>query len=150
MPICTLRFDFRNPEFAQTTMGERRNRVIVLFTDGENNRGRDPVEVLKESNAAQIRVHMVGVDLEDEIRNKNEVQRLVGTVRRFGGRYFDASTVRDLDTASRAIDSLEKGFLSNKVYVRDAPVYQWFALPALILLAVATSLRAIPFFIDYT
>ena len=127
----------------QTTMGERRNRVIVLFTDGENNRGRDPVE-------AKIRVHMVGVDLEDEIRNKNEVQRLVGTVRRFGGRYFDASTVRDLDTASRAIDSLEKGFLSNKVYVRDAPVYQWFALPALLFLAVTIGLKAVPYFIDVT
>jgi len=34
--------------------------------------------------------------------------------------------------------------------VRDAPVFQWFALPALILLVVALALRAIPFFIDYT
>jgi Ca-activated chloride channel family protein len=134
----------------QTTMGERRNRVIVLFTDGENNRGRDPLDVLKESDAAQIRVHMVGVDLEDEIKNKNEVQRLVGTVRRYGGRYFDASTVRDLDTASRAIDALEKGFLSNKVYVRDAPVYQWFALPALLCLALTLALKAVPYFIDVT
>ena len=43
-------------------MRTRRNRVIVLFTDGENNRGRDPVEVLRESQAAGIRVHMVGVE----------------------------------------------------------------------------------------
>jgi hypothetical protein len=34
--------------------------------------------------------------------------------------------------------------------VRDAPVYHWFALPALVLLAVAFALRAIPFFLDYT
>jgi len=134
----------------QRTVGERRNRVIVLFTDGENNRGRDPVDVLKEVDASQVRVHMVGVDLEEEIRNKTEVQRLVTTVQRYGGRYFDATRARDLDTASRAIDALEKGFLTNKVYVRDAPVYHWFALPGLICLALTAALKAVPYFIDQT
>ena len=134
----------------QAAMRDRRNRVIVLFTDGENNRGRDPVEVLQESEAAAIRVHMVGVDLEEEVQNKPEVQRLVGTVRRYGGRYFDAVTVRDLDTASRAIDALEKGYLTSKVYVRDAPVYQWFALPALLALMLTMALRAVPYFVDLT
>jgi Ca-activated chloride channel family protein len=134
----------------QTTMAERRNHVIVLFTDGENNRGRDPVDVLKEVDAAHVRVHMVGVDLEDEVRNKKDVQRLVTTIRRYGGRYFDATRVRDLDGASRAIDALEKGFLTNKVYVRDAPVYQWFALPALLVLALTAALKAVPYFVDHT
>jgi Ca-activated chloride channel family protein len=129
---------------------ERRNQVVVLFTDGENNHGRDPLEVLGESSAAHIRVHMVGVDLEEEVRNKPQVQRLFQSVRRYGGRYFNANTVRDLETASRTIDSIEKGVLTNKAYVRDAPVYQWFALPALLCVAAAIALRAIPFFIDYT
>src|SRR5947207_4169283 len=44
----------------------RRNQVVVLFTDGENNKGRDPLDVLGESHDASVRVHMVGVDLEDE------------------------------------------------------------------------------------
>ena len=55
---------------------DRRNQVVIVFTDGENNKGRDPMEVLGESNAANIRVHMVGVDLEEEVRNKPQVQRL--------------------------------------------------------------------------
>lgn len=134
----------------QAASSERRNRVIVLFTDGENNRGRDPVEVLKESDDAAVHVHMVGVDLEEEVRIKRDIQRLVATVKRYGGRYFDANTVRDLDTASRAIDTLEKGYLTSKLYVRDAPVYQWFALPALICLAIAIGLRSVPYFIDQT
>lgn len=129
---------------------DRRNQVVIVFTDGENNKGRDPMEVLGESNAANIRVHMVGVDLEEEVRNKPQVQRLFQAIRRYGGRHFNANTARDLEAASRAIDQIEKGFLVSRPFVRDAPVYQWFALPALILLAVATSLRAIPFFIDYT
>lgn len=129
---------------------ERRNQVIVLFTDGENNKGRDPVEVLKESSDAKIRVHFIGVDLEDEIRNKVQVQRLLQSIRMYGGRYFNANTASELEAASRTVDSIEKGVLSNRVLVRDVPVFQWFALPALICLAAAIALRAIPFFIDQT
>jgi Ca-activated chloride channel family protein len=128
----------------------RRNQVVVLFTDGESNKGRDPVDVLAESNAANIRVHFVGLDLEEEVRNKAQVQKLLDAIKRYGGRYFDANTVRDVDAASRTIDSLEKGVLVNRVHVRDEPVYQWFALPALVLLVAAVGLRAVPFFVDRT
>src|SRR5438132_5192437 len=130
--------------------GDRRNQSVILFTDGENNKGRDPLEVLRESNAANIRVHMVGVDLEEEVRNKPPVQRLFQSVARFGGRYFNATTSRDLELASRTLDQIEKGVLVSRPFVRDAPVYEWFALPALLCLAVATVLRAAPFFIDQT
>ncbi|PYQ70845.1 MAG: hypothetical protein DMG01_26815 [Acidobacteria bacterium] len=129
---------------------DRRNQVVIVFTDGENNKGRDPMEVHGESKAANIRVHKIGVELEEEVRNKPQVQRLLQAIRRYGGRYFNANTARDLEAASRAIDQVEKGFLVSRPFVRDAPVFQWFALPALILLVVALALRAIPFFIDYT
>lgn len=134
----------------QSGGGDRRNQVVILFTDGENNKGRDPLEVLRESNAAQIRVHMVGVDLEEEVRNKPQVQRLFQSVGRYGGRYFNASTARDLELASRTLDQVEKGVLVSRPFVRDAPVYHWFAVPALVCLALAMALRAIPFFIDQT
>jgi Ca-activated chloride channel homolog len=134
----------------QSSGADRRNQVVILFTDGENNKGRDPLEVLRESNAANIRVHMVGVDLEEEVRNKPQVQRLFQSVGRYGGRYFNASTVRDLELASRTLDQVEKGLLVSRPFVRDAPVYDWFAVPALVCLAFAMALRAVPFFIDYT
>ena len=134
----------------QSGGGDRRNQVVILFTDGENNKGRDPLEVLRESNAANIRVHMVGVDLEEEVRNKPQVQRLFQSVSRFGGRYFNASTARDLELASRTLDQVEKGVLVSRPFVRDAPVYDWFAVPALVCLGLAMALRAVPFFIDYT
>jgi len=130
--------------------GDHRNQVVILFTDGENNKGRDPLEVLRESNAANIRVHMVGVDLEEEVRSKPQVQRLFQSVARFGGRYFNASTARDLELASRTLDQVEKGVLVSRPFVRDAPVYDWFAVPALVCLGLAMALRAVPFFIDYT
>src|SRR5437773_1789289 len=120
----------------QSNGAARRNQVVILFTDGENNKGRDPLEVLGESHESNIRVHMVGVDLEEEVRKKPQVQRVFQSVQRYGGRYFNASTARDLDLASRTLDQIEKGMLVSRPFVRDAPVYQWFALPALLCLAV--------------
>jgi Ca-activated chloride channel family protein len=134
----------------QTVEGDTRGRVVVLFTDGETNRGRDPIDVLAQSNAARIRVHVVGVDLEARVRQKPDVERLVAAVRSYGGRYFDANTVADLDAASKAIDGVEKGVLTSKVYMRDVPVFHWFVLPALICLALTLGLYTIPHFTDLT
>jgi Ca-activated chloride channel homolog len=134
----------------QAAVPGRRNKVIVVFTDGENTIGRDPLGALAESDAAGIRVHLVGVDLEEQITKKPQVQALLRAVGRYGGRYFNAGTSRELDAASRAIDSIEKGVLVSQTYEHDAPVFQWFALPSLICFAVAFGLRAIPAFIDQT
>lgn len=134
----------------QASADGARNRVVIVFTDGENNKGRDPLDVVGESNAANIRVHLVGVDLEAEVRNRPQVQRLFESVRRYGGRYFNANTAREIELASQTIDRLEKGVLVSRPFVRNAPVYEWFALPALLCLVGAIGLRAIPFFIDQT
>jgi Mg-chelatase subunit ChlD len=134
----------------QAAVAGRRNKVIVVFTDGENNTGRDPLDVLAESDASGVRVHMIGVDLEAEIRKKPQVQALLRAVERYGGRYFNADTSRELNAASRAIDSIEKGVLVSHTRQHDAPVFHWFAVPALICFAAGFALRALPAFIDQT
>jgi Ca-activated chloride channel family protein len=134
----------------QATPNSRRHQVVVLFTDGENNRGREPVDVLKEATAADIRVHMVGVDLEAQVKEKPAVQMLVRAVEESGGRYFDAASARDLIAASHTIDSIEKGLLVSRVYVRDVPVYEWFVIPSLLALVAALALAAIPYFTNQT
>jgi len=134
----------------QATSDSRGHQVIVLFTDGENNRGREPVDVLAESKAAGIRVHVIGVDLERDVKEKPSVQMLMAAVADAGGKYFSADSERDLAAASHTIDTMEKGLLVSRVYVRDVPVYEWFAVPALVALAVALALRSIPYFVDQT
>jgi Ca-activated chloride channel family protein len=134
----------------QAASGARSQQVIVLFTDGEYNRGRDPVEVLAESDDANIRVHVIGVDLDQEVKDKPAVRALMGTVERNGGRYFDADDARDLLAASRTVDAIEKSTLVSRVFMHDVPVYQWFVIPALLCLAAAIGLRAVPYFVDQT
>jgi Ca-activated chloride channel family protein len=134
----------------QAKEGSHGHQVVVLFTDGEYNRGRDPIDVLAESRDADIRVHVIGVDLDQEVREKPAVMELMNTVERNGGKTYNAESERDLVAASKAIDSLEKSLLVSKVYVQDVPVYEWFAVPGLVCLVVAMGLRAIPYFVDQT
>jgi Ca-activated chloride channel family protein len=128
----------------------RRNRVVVVFTDGENNHGRSPVEALVESAEMNIRVHVIGVDIDEEVKVKPMVVQLINAVRQQGGRYYDADTVSELQAANDELDTLEKVFLASKVSTRNAPVYHWFAIPGMVLLALALALRALPYFVDLT
>ena len=134
----------------QAAVAGARNKVVVIFTDGENTIGRDPLEALEEADQAGVRVHLVGIDLEEALRQKPQVQALLRAVTRYGGRYFDARTVGQLAAASAAIDANEKGVLISQSARRDAPVFDWFAAPALLCLAAAFALRAMPVFIDQT
>jgi hypothetical protein len=93
---------------------------------------------------------MIGVDLERDVKEKPAVQMLMAAIGDVGGKYFSADSDKDLQAASRTIDQIEKGLLVSHVYVRDVPVYEWFAVPALLALAAALGLRAVPYFIDQT
>jgi Ca-activated chloride channel family protein len=127
-----------------------RSRAIVLFTDGEYNYGRDPIEALRVAHDAGARVHLIGVDLAADIKTKPDVVQLIRTVERRGGRYFAADTAGQLTAASRAIDALEPGILVSSRSVRNVPAFEPFAAAAVVLILAALALRCIPFFVDLT
>lgn len=128
----------------------RRTRVIVVFTDGERNYGRDPLESIAEASQADIRVHVVGVDLDEQIKERPAVQALVSAVRRHGGRYYEADNAAELRRAYTSLDALEKSLVISQTHVANEPVYHWFALAAVALIGVALLLNAIPFFNEMT
>ena len=126
------------------------NQVIVVFTDGENNYGADPVKALEAADSVGTRVHIVAVDLKEVIKKRPAVQELMNAVIRHGGRYFNVEGADQLRAASLAIDSLEKGLVLQTEYIRNRPVYDYFVIPAILFLAAALVLRAVPYFIDLT
>jgi Ca-activated chloride channel family protein len=128
----------------------RRTKVIVVFTDGERNYGRDPLESLADTSRADIRVHLVGVDLDEQIKERPAVQSLIATVRRYGGRYYEADNALELRRAYTALDALEKSLIISQTHVTNEPVYHWFALGAVALLGAALTLSAAPFFREMT
>ena len=128
----------------------QRNGVLVIFTDGEHNHGRDPVEAVRAAFDAGYRVHLIGVDLDEEVKQKPAVLRLVRAVEGGGGHYFTADSDRALARVSASVDRLERGVLVSVSSERNAPAYEPFAVAAILLVSLAAALSAIPFHIDLT
>jgi Ca-activated chloride channel family protein len=126
------------------------NKVIVTLTDGEHNTGRDPLDVLEETSAAGIRTYLIGVDLEAAIKEKPAVASLIATVRRQGGRYYQANSIQQLQAANADLSVLEKGRLAGKEFQRNVPIFTWCLMPAVVLIVCALACRAIPYFVDLT
>ena len=125
-------------------------QVMVVFTDGEHNFGVDPLITLAEADEVGTRVHVVGIDLDEIVKTRPAVLQLINAVRGYGGRYYDAMSAAQLQAASASIDSLEKGSLVQTRYVRNRPVFHYFAIPAVVLVSLVFTMRAVPYFIDLT
>jgi Ca-activated chloride channel family protein len=136
--------------FTKQSQAKGKNKVMVVLTDGAHNIGRDPIPAIDETSAEGIRTYVIGVDMEESIKKTPAVSRLIETVKAHGGRYFQANSARQMEAANATLATLEKGRLAGKTFVRNVPVFQWFAMPAIGLLAIALALRVIPFFLDMT
>jgi len=84
------------------------------------------------------------------VKRKPAVRGLIRAVRGYGGQYYSADTVSQLQAAYREIDSLETGLLTSKRYERNVPVFAQFAAAALVLMLAAMAVRIIPYFADFT
>jgi Ca-activated chloride channel family protein len=142
-----------------------RGRVVVLLTDGRNNRGQIGPETAAEmAHALGIRVHTIGVGTEGEARvpvdtpfgRRYDVQRLDldedllrAVAERCGGRYFRAQDALGLKEVFAAIDALETTRRESRQRVLYTERFAVALFPAAILLGLerllaATRLRRIP------
>jgi Ca-activated chloride channel family protein len=128
------------------------SRVMVLLTDGVNNRGSiDPRTAARAAAALGIRVYTIGVGTEGmapvpvgrglfglryEMRPVEIDDALLTEVARVtGGRYFRARDAAALDRITHEIDRLERVPVQTRTYVRFTELYRWPLTLALIGLA---------------
>lgn len=129
-----------------------RSRVVVLLTDGENNRGTiDPRTAAQAAAALGVRVYTIGVGTEGVapvpvgrgvfgLRYENRPVRidealLEDIAKQTGGRYFRARDAQALKRIYDQIDQLERAPIRSTRYVRFTELYQWpLALAAIALL----------------
>jgi Ca-activated chloride channel family protein len=145
---------------------EARSKVVVLLTDGRNNRGAiDPSTAASLARTLGIKVYSIGVGargeapfpVQDPILGKRyvylradideEALREISTVT--GGRYFRATDRDSLHEVLSEIDALEKTEIKVRHYTYYSELFPWLAWPALLLLAgeavlASTRLRRIP------
>ena len=130
-----------------------RSRVVILLTDGENNRGSiDPRTAAQAAAALGIRVHTVGIGSEGVapvpvgrsvfgLRYENRPVRidealLEDIAKTTGGRYQRARDAEALRRTYRTIDALERMPMREARTVRFTDWYLWplaVALGALLL-----------------
>jgi Ca-activated chloride channel family protein len=145
---------------------DAKSKVVVLLTDGRNNRGEiDPMTAASLAATLGIKVYTVGVGtrgevpypVEDPFLGKRYVylradldeDTLQAIASQTGGRYFRATDHDSLVEIFREIDALEKTDIKVRHYSRWSELFPWLAWPALAFLALEaglahTKLRRLP------
>jgi Ca-activated chloride channel family protein len=136
-----------------------KSRVMVLLTDGENNRGEiDPLTAARAAAAFDIKIHTIGVGSEGMapipiaqgpfgVQYANlpvsiDEKLLREIAQTTGGRYFRATNEAALDSVYSEIDTLEKSSVNVRRYVNYTPHYFPLLAFALTLLLAEWTLRA--------
>jgi Ca-activated chloride channel family protein len=145
---------------------DARSKVVVLLTDGRNNRGQiGPLAAAEAARALDVKVYAVGVGSEGEApvpvgRGPRGVQYVYQAVDldepllreiadATGGRYFRATDPEGLEEIFTTISGLEQTEVESRVRVVHRELFPWALWPALALvglerLLLGTRLRRIP------
>jgi Mg-chelatase subunit ChlD len=124
--------------------GQRsKGQVIVLFSDGDNNYGRDPMKEIEKARQNGTRVYFIGVALEP-----GASQQIAENVDTTGGKFFDVREPNHLKAAMADINQAEKGRFYTLQLTRQQPAYFIFVLLAFAALFVRMLLNGIPHFVE--
>jgi Ca-activated chloride channel family protein len=129
--------------FSRERGGRARGEVIVLFSDGESNWGRDPLQEVERARQAGVRIYFIGVALDP-----GAARQIAAAVPSTGGRFFDAQNPRHISEALEEINTTEKGRFYTLQLTREQPAFFVFVLLAFAALALRMILNAIPHFVD--
>lgn len=132
-----------------------RSRVMVLLTDGVNNRGAiDPRTAARAAAQFGIKIYGIGVGTEgmapvpvgrglfglryENQRVEIDDELLTDVANATGGRYFRARDPAALQRITEQIDALERTPVRSRTYVRYAELFRWPL--GLMVLALAAEL----------
>ena len=135
---------------------ESDSKVVILLTDGRNNRGEiDPATAAEIASTMDVRVYVIGVGAsgDDAPSGRGHLegrqpgaagvdeQMLRTVAETTGGRYFSATSTEALQRIYGEIDEMEATEIDERVYTDREEWYPWMLGPAflLVLLDVALS-----------
>ncbi len=128
---------------------DAKSKVIILLTDGENNRGEVSPETAAEvASAMEMKIYTIGIGKsrapypfksafgqtvlrEVEFKIDEEMMTKVASIT--GGKFYRATDKDKLASIYKEIDELEKTKIEIKSYKRFHEKYHLFLLPAIFL-----------------
>ncbi|KPJ53667.1 aerotolerance regulator BatA [candidate division TA06 bacterium DG_24] len=151
---------------ARLRESEAKSKIIILLTDGVNNRGQiDPLTAAQMARTLGVKIYAIGAGtrgtapypVDDGIFGKRYVQvpveldeeMLTEVAAITGGRYFRATDAHRLEEIYEEISEMEKTRIESREYVEYSERFRWLAIPALVLILAEvvlsnTILRKIP------
>ena len=133
-----------------------KSKVVVLLTDGVNNKGEiDPITAARAAAAVGVKVYTIGAGSEGTIMQK--VDGLFGPhyvpvkveidekvlqeiARTTGGRYYRATDARKMEDIYAEISRLEKTDIKTKEYTEYSELFGYFLAPCLALVTIEAAL----------
>lgn len=136
---------------------DAKSKVIILLTDGVNNRGEiAPITAAEMAKTFGIRVYTIGVGTYgtapypvqtpfgtryQDIQVEIDEELLKGIAKMTGGEYFRATSNKALEQVYQKIDQLEKSKIKVDEYTRRVEKYKGWLLVAFVLLVLEFVLR---------
>jgi Ca-activated chloride channel family protein len=136
-----------------------KSRVMIVMTDGENNRGEiDPLTAAKAAATVGLKIYTIGVGTEGvapipvarslfgyeyanlPVHIDEKLMREIAALG--GGQYFRATSAEALDSVYKSIDALEKSQVRVHRYVDYTPRYLPFVVAGIVLLLLEWLIRA--------
>jgi Ca-activated chloride channel family protein len=136
---------------------QAKSKVIILLTDGSNNRGDiAPITAAEIAKTFGIRIYTIGVGTQgivnipvptplgiqyQQMDSQFDEKSLREIAELTGGQYYSATDNSKLRKIYQDIDKLEKTKISVKEYSKKDEQFFWFSLLALIFLISEIALR---------
>ncbi len=136
---------------------EAKSKVVILLTDGVNNRGEvDPITAAKAAEAVGVRIYTIGAGSVGTVMQKvdgglfgprmvpvqveidEETLRAVASTT--GGRYYRATSEKKLEEIYGEIGEMERVEIKTRDYVDYRDLFPLFLWPGIVLLGVETVL----------
>ena len=137
--------------------GRAPSKVLILLTDGRSNAGMiDPLTAAKAAASYGIKIYTIGTGKRGEsvvpvvdprqgkvlVRIQDDIDEVVLTqvAEATGGKYFRATTFRELSQIYGEIDRMEKAPIERPQLVSYKDLTMWLLVPALLLLTAELAL----------
>lgn len=134
-----------------------KEKVVILLTDGINNRGNvSPETAARIAKSLGVKIYTIGVGtkgkapflvstvLGDQLQYEYvplDEDTLENVAKETGGAYFRATDTEALKSIYEQIDNMEKVEVRVKEYTEYYELYPWFVFPALALVSLELMLR---------
>jgi Ca-activated chloride channel homolog len=123
---------------------DRKTRIMVVVTDGDNNIGVSPYTAAKYAGMKGIRIYPVKITGDAVLTPRRiAAEQLYNVAKLAKGQFFQATDFASLKDLYEEIELLEKSLIEEETPTSYQELYAFFALPGLLLLMLDLALALI-------